>query len=166
LNDFSLVRGNFGNIVETPVFPTPAIQESPLSAPQAEFEPIAAVGAMASMVPEASMVLEVVTQAPDVADGTYVSDASYDSASAPIISVAVVDLLAPSGVESLSSEGYVSQPQSISADNPQLASTGEYDLRPLSDDLADSDQGGDILALSELNGLVDVLAESSLVGPL
>jgi hypothetical protein len=59
--------------------------------------------------------------------------------------VPVVDLLGE----------YVSDSEPVLADSSLFAATGEYDLRPLGDELATDGEGGDLLA--------DILAESALV---
>jgi hypothetical protein len=71
-------------------------------------------------------------------------------------SAPAVDLL----VESPLPSDYISRPQAVRAGAspaPQFAATSQYDLRPLSDELQ-ADDSGDLL--------VDVLAESTLSGPL
>jgi hypothetical protein len=60
-------------------------------------------------------------------------------------------------VESLSAGEYISDRQTVSASDPQLAATTEYDLRSLGNDPVAGDTD-DLLA--------DVLAESALLLPL
>ncbi|MDP6634507.1 MAG: hypothetical protein QGG42_06395, partial [Phycisphaerae bacterium] len=87
------------------------------------------------------------------------TESTEDAAAAADTTVAtavspVVDLL----VESPLADGYVSESQATSAAPQEFAATGEYDLKPLSDDQAGDEQDDDLLA--------DLLAESALTTPL
>ena len=130
LADFAIMRGAYGNSVLTPTIP-PAAPEAPPAA-----------AAAAAVVPVVSQPLDD-------------NDASVDSITvAPL--APTIDLPA----ESLLAADYISgQPISggSSVTTLQYAATGEYDLRPLGDELV-TDGQGDLL--------VDVLAESALAVPL
>jgi len=133
LTDFAIVRGARGNSVLAPTIP--------VAAPQAAVESIAA---------GATPMAPVVSHPLDDSDAD--NDSITTAASAPSI-----DLLA----ESRSATSYIPDPQPISAGSSATtlyrAATGEYDLRPLGDDLP-AHQGDDLLA--------DILAESALALPL
>jgi hypothetical protein len=96
---------------------------------------------------ENAEITTVLNQAVGVIDEDYVSDNGKGLA-------LVVDLL----IESLSPGEYVSESEAALADSGLFAATGEYDLRPLGDDVTDYGEGDDLL--------VDVLAESVLGIPL
>ena len=163
LNDFSIIRSNFGNVVDTPSFPPPisiddfSNLESPMpaAAPQANVEAYAPVAPAPAPVVDSNPLV--------VTDANYISDASDDSIVARA-SEPIVDLLtlpnAPQPtelVDSLSAGEYISDKQTVSASDPQLAATTEYDLRSLGDDPV-ADDTDDLLA--------DLLAESALLLPL
>jgi hypothetical protein len=129
LNDFATMRGAIGNSVLTPSFPAAA----PGPVVESALDVIAAPAAVTSVNPGA---------ASDPAGGgpsAVISDQLTANDTAP-----VVDLLMPSPT------GYISRPQAISGGSSaatlQRAATGEYDLRPLSDDPASDAPGDDLLA--------------------
>ncbi|MDP6546488.1 MAG: pre-peptidase C-terminal domain-containing protein, partial [Phycisphaerae bacterium] len=144
LTDFAIMRGAIGNSVLTPTIPAAAPEAAPAAptaTPPAGVEPIASV---------AARVGPVIGQLLDDRDTN--NDPSTAAASA-----VAIDLLLPSP----SATGYISEPGLISVGSPtttlQRAATSEYDLRPLSDDMA-VDEVDDSLA--------DILAESALALPL
>ena len=145
--DWSVVLANRGALlpVDDPVAPVVAAGQGAALAAGASGE-ILTVNA--SVTPP---VVPIVTLPPE--------DDDSDDSIAAVLPAPAVDLL---HVESPSAAGYISGPQAISVGLPATtlyrAATGEYDLRPLGDDIA-SDASGDDL-------LVDVLAESALAGVL
>jgi hypothetical protein len=89
---------------------------------------------------------------PVISEGSVISDQLTTTAEGNgDVLAPVVDLL----VESLSAGEYVSDSEPVLADGGLLAATGEYDLRPLGDELSTTGEGDDLLA--------DILAESALV---
>ncbi|MDP6545185.1 MAG: fibronectin type III domain-containing protein [Phycisphaerae bacterium] len=136
LADFAIMRGSLGNTLPP---------SAPAAALQAIVEPIAAI---------AIPVVPIISQPLNNSNS---NDASDDSIAAAA-RAAAVDLLMPSPL----ADGYISEPQAISggfsATRLQRAATGEYDLRPLGEDLVSGGEGDDLLA--------DILAESPLAVPL
>jgi hypothetical protein len=129
LTDFATLRDNFGDTLPTAPAATGELELDVLSEPTE--------AAAAALM--------------DPATATSDDDALVVS-SAPAVDLLMPSLLALSGSKG-SAGGDISEPRARSTATPQLAATGEYDLRPLSDDPA-SDGEGDLL--------VDVLAESAL----
>ena len=129
--DFVILRNSYGNVLSLP--------SAPLAAPLMQ-APAAAV----------AEIDEPLVQATDDSDAA-------DNFVAAAASEAVVDVLA----ELLPADSYIPEPQTSAVDLHLApiyrAATGEYDLRPLSDDSADDGQG---------DGLADILAESLLTVPL
>ncbi|MDP6634240.1 MAG: pre-peptidase C-terminal domain-containing protein [Phycisphaerae bacterium] len=145
LDDFVIMRTNFGNEVATP-----GILTAPSTAPPAALQTVA----------EPSVAIA----APAVSQPLDDSNADDDTIAAAA-SVPVVDLLAcPSpveGGESPSAGGYILERRRIlvgsSATTLHLAATSEYDLRPLSDNQVN---------YCEDDLLADILSESTLALPL
>ena len=145
LTDFAIVRGNFGNTLPIPSFPP--------AAPEAVVESglgVLSVAAAATLVdPEIAIVEALAPRDVKAAPGRRTPN--NDAAAA-------FDLLD----ELSSAAGDISGAQAISigsrATTLYRAATAEYDLRPLSDDLATDGEADDLLA--------DILAESPLPVPL
>jgi large repetitive protein len=149
LGDFVIMRERFGSAVAAPSFPvaapeTPLAASAPVvSAVTSEFE----LGG-ASGVPGASEALGSSVSSEGLRSLTDYWFTEVTSPDSP-----VANLL----VESPAADEYVAESSDILTGAGPLAATSAYDLRPLS---------GDPLDLSLSDGLVDVLAESAMVGPL
>jgi hypothetical protein len=139
LSDFVIMRGRFGSVAAAPSFPV-AAAETPLAAS-------APVGDSGLELGGASEAL-----------GSSVSSEGLRSLT-DYWFTEVTSPGSPLANRSLSTGEYVSAPQARSTVRTPLAATGEYDLRPLGDDLADYGDD-DLTALNLSDGLVDVLAES------
>ena len=140
LDDFAIMRGAYGNLVLAPTIPA-AAPEAPPPAPAAAIQ--AADDAIAEgaipVVPVVSQTLYV-----DVSDARSADDDSIAVASAPAIDMPAMSL----------SNRLTESP---SATTLYRTATGEYDLRPLSDD-PPAVEGDELLA--------DILAESAPALPL
>jgi uncharacterized protein YkwD len=132
LDDFAITRGAYGNSVLVPTIPAAAPEASPPA-------PVAAIQAADAAIAEGlTPVVPVVSHALDISDTKSVDNDSIAVASAPAIDMPAMSLS--------------NRPaESPSATTLYRATTGEYDLRPLSDD-PPAIEGDELL--------VDILAES------
>ena len=174
LIDFAIVRGARGNSVLAPTIPAAAPAAPPAAGGEAGLDVLAVPGLVTSVNQEIvnpeianpeivdPEIANVKTVAPRQVKAAPGRRTPNNDAAAPIDLLALISLSKVEGSGSKrSATSYIPDPQPISvgspATTPYRAATGEYDLRPLGDDLP-AHQGDDLPA--------DILAESALALPL